>query len=135
LQTVLLVFYDLVHAFSKKKSNKLLSYRFYDHKIEIEPDKRVLLGYYLLYNQTNKELKALKDYLENNLKKRFIKNSSIDFVSLILFVKKPNKSFRFCINFRKLNKITRKDRYLIPLIEEILQYLSRAKFFTKLDIR
>jgi hypothetical protein len=109
LQTVLLVFYNLVHVFFKKKSDKLLSYRPYDYKIKIEPDKKVLLGYYFLYNQTNKELKALKDYLENNLKKKFIKNNSIDFISLILFVKKLNKSFCFCINFYKLNKIIRKD--------------------------
>jgi hypothetical protein len=117
---VLLTFYNLVYVFSKKKSNELLSYRLYDHKIEIEPGKKVPLGYYFLYNQTDKELKALKDYLENNLKKRFIKNNSADFVSSILFVKKLDKIFCFCIDFRKLNEITRKDRYLILLIKEIL---------------
>jgi hypothetical protein len=120
LQTVLLAFHNLVHAFSKKKSDELLSYRPYDHKIKIEPDKRVLLGYYFLYNQTDKELKVLKDYLEDNLKKGFIKNSSADFASLVLFIKKPNKSFCFCIDFRKLNKITKKNRYLIPFIKETL---------------
>jgi hypothetical protein len=109
LQTVLLAFHNLVYTFSKKKSNELLSYRPYNHKIKIELDKRILLGYYSLYNQTNEELKALKDYLEDNLKKRFIENSSVDFVFLVLFVKKLNKSLRFCIDFRKLNKITRKD--------------------------
>jgi hypothetical protein len=135
LQTVLLVFYNLVYVFLKKKSNELLSYQLYDHKIKIELDKRVPLGYYPLYNQTNKELKALKDYLENNLKKRFIKNSLVDFVSLVLFVKKPNKFLRFCINFHKLNKIIKKDQYLILFIKEILQYLSKTKFFIKLNIR
>jgi hypothetical protein len=106
--------------FQKKKSNKLLSYWSYDYKIEIELDKRTFLGYYPLYNQINKELKALKDYLEDNLKKRFIKNNSIDFIFLILFIKKPNKSLCFYIDFCKLNKITRKNRYLIPFIKEIL---------------
>jgi hypothetical protein len=95
----------------------------------------VPLGYYPLYNQTNKELKALKDYLEDNLKKRFIKNNSVDFIFLVLFVKKLNKSICFCINFRKFNEIIRKNRYLIPFIKKILQRLSKAKFFTKLDIR
>jgi hypothetical protein len=135
LQAVLLAFYNLVHAFSKKKSNELLSYRPYDHKIEIELEKKMLLGYYLLYNQTDEELKTLKDYLEDNLKKGFIKNSSVDFISLVLFVKKPNKSLYFYIDFRKLNQITRKNQYLIPLIKKILQRLNKAKFFTKLDIR
>jgi hypothetical protein len=135
LQAVLLVFHNLVHAFSKKKSDELLSYRLYDHKIKIKPEKKIPLGYYFLYNQIDEELKTLKDYLEDNLKKGFIKNSSVDFVSFILFIKKPNKSLRFCIDFRKFNKITMKDQYLIPFIEEILQYLNKTKFFTKLDIR
>jgi hypothetical protein len=78
------------------------------YKIKIEPEKKIPLGYYFLYNQTNKKLKALKDYLEDNLKKRFIKNNSIDFVSFVLFIKKPNKSLRFCIDFCKFNKITKK---------------------------
>ncbi len=42
---------------------------------------------------------------------------------------------RFCINYRKLNELTRKDRYPIPLIDETLARLSKAKIYTKLDIR
>jgi hypothetical protein len=67
------------------------------------------LGYYSLYNQIDKKLKALKDYLENNLKKGFIENSSVDFIFPVLFVKKLNKSLCFCIDFYKLNKIIRKN--------------------------
>jgi len=50
-------------------------------------------------------------------------------------MKKPSGGLRFCIDFRKLNAITRKDRYLLPLIDETLARISRAKIFTKLDIR
>ena len=50
-------------------------------------------------------------------------------------MKKPSGGLRFYIDFRKLNAITRKDRYPLPLIDETLARISRAKIFTKLDIR
>ena len=135
LRTVPEEYHDLLTAFSKAKSDELPPHRKYDHKIEIDKDKGVPIGYHPLYNQTDEELKALKGYLEDNLRKGFIENSSADFASPVLFVKKHDGTLRFCIDYRKLNEITRKDRYPIPLIEETLQRLSRAKIFTKLDIR
>lgn len=73
--------------------------------------------------------------MEENLKKGFIEDSSAPFASPILFVKKHDGSLRFCIDFRKLNNITRKDRYPLPLIDETLSRLAKAKIYTKLDIR
>jgi len=81
------------------------------------------------------ELQAVKEYLLDNLSKGFIAPSQAPFASPVLFVKKPNGSLRFCINYRKLNAITRKDQYLLPLIDETLARISRAKIFTKLNIR
>ena len=76
----------------------------------------------------------LKKYLLENLDKGFIEPSQAPYSSPVLFVKKPNGGLRFCIDFRKLNAITRKDRYPLPLIDETLARLSKAKIFTKLDI-
>jgi hypothetical protein len=53
----------------------------------------------------------------------------------VLFVKKPSGGLRFYIDYRKLNALTRKDRYPLPLIDETLARISGAKIFTKLDIR
>jgi hypothetical protein len=53
----------------------------------------------------------------------------------MLFVKKPSGGLWFCINYRKLNALTHKDRYPLPLIDETLTCISGAKIFTKLDIR
>ena len=53
----------------------------------------------------------------------------------MLFVKKPGGGIRFCVDYRKLNAITRKDKYPIPLIEETLAQLSRYKIIIKIDIR
>ena len=67
--------------------------------------------------------------------KGFIVPSNSPFASPVLFVAKPNGSLRFCIDFRKLNSITKKDQHPLPLIDETLARLSKAKLFTKLDIR
>jgi hypothetical protein len=53
----------------------------------------------------------------------------------VLFVKKANGSLRFCVDFRRLNNLTRKDRYPLPLIDETIARLAKAKVYTKLDIR
>jgi len=67
-----------------------------------------------------KELEVVKKYLTKNLDKGFINPSQAPFVAPILFVKKPDGSLRFCINYRKLNLLIKKDRYLLPLIDETL---------------
>jgi len=70
-----------------------------------------------------------------HLDKGFIEPSQAPFAAPILFVRKANGGLQFCIDFRKLNAITRKDRYPLPLLKETLARLSKAKVFTKLDIR
>ncbi len=77
----------------------------------------------------------MKEYLEEYLKKGFIIPSGAPFSSPVLFAKKPGGGWRFCVDYRKLNAITKKDQYLIPLIEETLARLSKARIFTKLDVR
>ena len=49
--------------------------------------------------------------------------------------RKTDGGLRFCVDYRKLNALTKKDRYPLPLIDESLERLSKAKVFTKLDIR
>jgi hypothetical protein len=66
------------------------------------------------------ELEVVKKYLVKNLDKGFIKPSQALFAALVLFVKKPDGSLRFCIDYRKLNLLTKKDRYPLPLIDETL---------------
>ena len=57
------------------------------------------------------------------------------FASLVLLVKKKDGSWLFCVDYRKLNDITIKNRFPMPIIEEILDELARTKLFTKLDMR
>ena len=126
-------YHDLIDIFSKLASDKLPPHWQYDHKIHLEED--VPLGYHPLYHQTEEELRALKKYLIENLEKGFIAHSSAPFASPVLFVKNPSRGLRFCIDYHKLNAITKKDQYPLPLLDDTLARLSCAKIFTKLDIR
>ncbi|KAE8548994.1 hypothetical protein EYB25_009377 [Talaromyces marneffei] len=126
-------YHDYADVFSKTKSDELPARREYDHRIELEKDAE--LGYCPLYRMTEAELEAMKDYILENLHKGFITPSNSPFASPILVVKKADGGLRFCVDYRKLNALTRKDRYPLPLIDEVFERIHKAKIFTKLDIR
>ena len=81
------------------------------------------------------KLQFMKKFLEKHLKKEFIEASSAPYSSKIMLAAKPRGGIRFYVNYRRLNKLTKKDAYPIPLIEETLAQLKNAKVFTKIDIR
>jgi hypothetical protein len=77
----------------------------------------------------------LRDYLDENLAKNFIRHSNSPAGAPILFVKKRNDSLRMCMDYCGLNKVTIKNRYPLPLISGLLDQLSQAKIHTKIDLR
>ena len=77
----------------------------------------------------------MDEYLKENIKKEFIRPSSSPAGSPILFVKKSDGTLRLCVDYRGLNKITIKNRYPLPLIQESLDRLKEATFFSKIDLR
>ena len=80
------------------------------------------------------ELLVLRKTLTELLDKGFIRVSNSPAAASILFVRKPGGGLRFCVDYRALNRITRKDRYPLPLIQETLRSLTEARWFTKLDV-
>jgi hypothetical protein len=80
------------------------------------------------------ELQSLGDYLTENLAKGFIRHSKSPTSAPILFVKKKDGSFRLCVDYRGLNKISKKNRYPLPLISGLLDWLHTGKIFTKIDL-
>lgn len=81
------------------------------------------------------KLQFVKKFLEEHLKEGFIEASSAPFSSHMMLASKPGGGIRFRVDYRKLNELTIKDGYPIPLIEEALAQLKSAEVFTKIDIR
>ena len=80
------------------------------------------------------KLLVLQKTLHKLLNKGFIQTSNSPAASLVLFVRKPGGGLRFCVNYRALNAITKKNQYPLPLIQETLNQIRQAKWFTKLNV-
>ena len=91
-------------------------------------------SYKPLYKINIEELEVVGEYILDNLYKGFIISSNTLFTSPILIVKKLEGGLYFYINYYKLNTIIYKDYYPLSLINKILEYISKVKIFTKLDI-
>jgi hypothetical protein len=107
--------------------------RSHDHAIPLVPDAIPFNSrpyHYSPQHKTEIE-KQVKELLEHGL----ITHSHSPFASPVLLVKKKDGSWRFCIDYRKLNAITIKNKFPMPIIEEILDELQGSKIFTKLDMR
>jgi hypothetical protein len=120
-------------VFSKEKADILPEHRKYDCPIDLKEGGQPPFG--PIYNLTQPELKALKEYIDENLAKGFILHSKSPAGAPILFVKKKDGSLRLCVDYRGLNSMTVKNRYPLPLIPQLLDQLSQAKVFTKIDLR
>lgn len=87
-----------------------------------------------LYQLAPAELQALREFIDENLKKGYIQPSSMPCGTPVFFVKKKDESLRLVVNFWALNAVTRPDAYLIPLTIELLDRLKAAQVFTTLDM-
>jgi hypothetical protein len=130
-------YHEFLNVFFKQEADKLSSHKkSHDHRIELKKEKKIFdHEYAFLFRMSDEELLLIKQYLEKHLQKSFIKSSSIAYLSLILFVQKSNEELRFCVNYKKLNAITKKNRYSLSLISEVIARLIKVKFIIKIDIR
>jgi hypothetical protein len=120
-------YHDFLNVFFKKKADILSSHKKHDHRIKLERDHESDHKYALLYNLSEEELQLVKKYFKEHLNKDFIESSIAFYASSILFAKKLNDELRFCVNYRKLNAIIKKNRYSILLIAETIARLSKTK--------
>lgn len=130
-------YHHLLQTFSKAESNRLAPHRECDLKIKLKPgtDLTTDVGYEPLRRMSLEEAEAAKAYIMENLEKGFIEPAVTPWASPVLMAAKPGGGLRFCVDFRKLNDVTEKDRGPLPLIEETLDRLGQARIFTKIDVR
>ncbi|SPC61518.1 uncharacterized protein UHOD_11135 [Ustilago sp. UG-2017b] len=126
-------YHQYLDVFSRVRADKLPPHRTYDHYIPLEEGKSPPFG--PIYSLSEHELKALRGYLEENLAKGFVSPSDSLAASPILFIKKKDGSLRLCVDYRGLNQITIRNRYPLPLIDELLDRLREARFFTPFRTR
>lgn len=108
-------------------------YRTCDHKITLLPNSKPvnLRPYRYSYFQKIE----LEKFIEELLKASRIQPSTSPYASPALLVKKKDGSWRLCVDYRQLNAQTVKNKYPIPLIDELLDELHGARFFSKVDLR
>ncbi len=125
-------YHDYLDMFDRAMINQLSSHCFYDHKIELIDERTS--SWSRLYHMSDYKLQKMKNYLIEHLNKSFTSFSSISYASLILFIEKKDDSLRFCINYRKLNALIKRNRYFLSLIDETLACIQDSKYLTQLNI-
>ena len=98
------------------------------HTIKLEKDKQP--PFEPIYSLGPVKLEILKTYIKINLANGFSRPSKSPTGASILFDRKPNGSFRLCVDYRGLNNIIIKNRYPLPLIREFLNWLGQTSRFT-----
>ena len=81
------------------------------------------------------ELQELKVQLQELLDKGFIRPSTSSWGASVLFATKKDKTLRLCINYRQLNRVTIKNRYPLPRINDLFDQLRGARVYSKIDLR
>ena len=93
------------------------------------------LAYITPYRMAPMELKELKLQLQELLEKQFIRPSVSPWGAPVLFVKKKDGTLRLCIDYRQLNKLTIKNKYTLPRIDDLFDQLKGSSIFSKIDLR
>ena len=122
-----------IDVFSTTNAKKLAPHRDIDLAIELQPGKEPPYG--PIYPLSPRELDALREFLEENVAKGFIRESTSPAGAPILFAPKKDGSLRLCVDYRGLNAITVKNRYPLPLITEIMDRVTGAQYFSKIDLK
>ena len=119
--------------FSDELETGLPEHSRWDHEIPLKPGTEPKFHKIYPLNETNSN--ALDEYLDENLRKGYIRPSTSPAGYPILFVPKKNGKMRMCVDYRQLNDITIKNRYPLPLISELRDRLHGANYFTTLDLK
>jgi len=125
-------YHDYLDVFDRVMTDQLFSHRFYDHKIKLIDEKT--FSWSCLYYMSDYKLQKMKNYLIKHLNKDFISFSSASYASLILFIEKKDNSLCFCVDYRKLNALIKRNHYLLLLIDKTFAHIQDSKYLTWLNI-
>ena len=126
-------YHKFADVFSKTKAEVLTPYYPYDLKINLEEGAQPLVG--PIYSLSTSKQEALKKFIEENLNMDFIQPTSFLHDTLVLFIKKKDSSLHLCVDFYGLNHISKKNRYPLPLISDLLDSPHKAWVYSKINLR
>lgn len=126
-------YHDFANVFSEAEAYNLPPHCEFDLRIETEGQELPKHGH--IYSLSQTELDTLREFIDQNLKAGFIYPSKSLFGAPVLFTKKKDGGLRLCVDYRGLNRITKKDCYPLPLIADLLDAPGKARIYTKLDLR
>ncbi len=86
------------------------------------------------YQMSHEELKELKVQLEELFEKGYIKLNKSPYGAFVLFVHKKDGTLKMCVDYRALNKVTVKNRYPLPQIDDLFDKLSKVKVFSMINL-
>ena len=111
----------------------LAQHRPYDLKINLKRDNVPLLGQ--IYSMSQAEQQTLQEFFDDHIATGFIRPSQSLHRAPVLFAKKKDGSLHLCVDFCRLNKITKKDCYPLSLIANLLDTPGKAQIYTKIDLQ
>ena len=126
-------YHNYKDVFDKESFDQLPDKKQWDHAIELKPGSEPFRS--KIYPLSGNEQVELDAFIEENLKSGRIRPSKSPMASPVFFIKKKDGSLRLVQDYRKLNSMTVKNSYPLPLIHDIVNKLKKAKYFTKLDVR
>jgi RNase H-like domain found in reverse transcriptase/Reverse transcriptase (RNA-dependent DNA polymerase)/Integrase zinc binding domain/Chromo (CHRromatin Organisation MOdifier) domain/gag-polyprotein putative aspartyl protease len=124
---------EFADVFPEKLPHGVPPEREVDHRIELESGATPTAK--PMYRMSQNELEELRKQLDELIENGFIRLSRSPYAAPVIFVRKKDGSMRLCVDYRALNKITIKNKYPMPRIDDILDQLKDAKVFSKIDLR
>ena len=125
-------YHKFANVLSQTKAEILPPHHPYDLKINLEEGAQPPVG--PIYSLLASEQESFKEFIEENLNMGFIQPTSSPHSAPVLFVKMKDGSLHFCVNFHRLNHISKKDRYPLLLISDLLDSPRKAQVYSKIDL-
>jgi len=126
-------YHKYTNVFSKSKAETFTSHCPYNLWIKLEKKSYPPVG--TIYFLSKFKQKTLKEFIDESLTNRFIRSTSSPYRVLVLFIKKKDGSLQLYVDFHRLNKITKKDRYPLLLIFDFLDSFHKTCIYTKIDLQ
>lgn len=127
-------YHEFGDVFSKKASERMPLRKPYDHPIELV-DGASLPRPAKLYPMNLQERNSLDEWIDSELRKGYIRVSKSPTAAPVFFVKKKDGSLRLVQDYRALNAVTKKNKFPLPRIPDLIDRLSKASIFTSMDLR